>query len=100
MALLHIGRENTDYSLGSQRSPAQFAAQNFADLAEHLVTPFRNALDGVRRWSMRRALRRWRIATERARQRRALAQLSDRELRDIGLTRYEIDFVLRQSYRR
>jgi uncharacterized protein YjiS (DUF1127 family) len=35
--------------------------------------------------------------TERARQRRALAQLSDRELRDIGITRYEVEFVLRQS---
>jgi uncharacterized protein YjiS (DUF1127 family) len=34
---------------------------------------------------------------ERARQRRALAQLSDRELRDIGITRYDIEFVLRRS---
>jgi uncharacterized protein YjiS (DUF1127 family) len=34
---------------------------------------------------------------ERARQRRELERLSDRELRDIGITRYEIEFVLRQS---
>jgi uncharacterized protein YjiS (DUF1127 family) len=34
---------------------------------------------------------------ERARQRRALERLTDRELRDIGLTRYDIEFVLRQS---
>jgi uncharacterized protein YjiS (DUF1127 family) len=37
---------------------------------------------------------------ERARQRRELERLSDRELRDIGITRYEIEFVLRQSTRR
>jgi uncharacterized protein YjiS (DUF1127 family) len=46
---------------------------------------------------MRRQVRAWRTRTELARQRRALAQLSDRELRDIGITRYEIEFVLRQS---
>jgi uncharacterized protein YjiS (DUF1127 family) len=34
---------------------------------------------------------------ERARQRRELERLTDRELRDIGITRYEIEFVLRQS---
>lgn len=34
---------------------------------------------------------------EKARQRRALARLSDRELRDIGITRYDIEFVLRRS---
>jgi uncharacterized protein YjiS (DUF1127 family) len=36
---------------------------------------------------------------ERARQRRELAQLSDREPRDIGITRYEIEFVLRHPRR-
>jgi uncharacterized protein YjiS (DUF1127 family) len=35
--------------------------------------------------------------TERARQRRILARLSDRELRDIGISRYEVEFLLRQS---
>lgn len=97
MALLQTGCENTDYVMGSPRSPARSAARSFTDLAGHLVAPLRTVVDGVRQWSMRRALRRWRIATERARQRRALARLSDRELRDIGITRYEIDFVLRQQ---
>jgi len=46
---------------------------------------------------MRSHVRAWLTMAERARQRRALAQLSDRELRDIGITRYEIEFVLRQS---
>lgn len=100
MALLQTGRENTDYLTGSPRSPARIAAQSFAHLAEYLFAPIRNALDGLRQWSMRRALRRWRIATERARQRRTLARLSDRELRDIGISRYEVDFVLRQTFRR
>jgi uncharacterized protein YjiS (DUF1127 family) len=97
MALLQTGRENADYLMGSPHSPARLAARGFTDLAEYLVAPLRTVLDGVRQWSMRRALRRWRIATERARQRQALARLSDRELRDIGITRYEIDFVLRQG---
>jgi len=51
----------------------------------------------LHQWSMRRHVRAWRIMRERARQRRALAQLSDRELRDIGITRYEVEFLLRRS---
>ena len=100
MALLQVGCENTDYLIGGRRSPARLAAQSFADLAENLSALLRTALKGLRQWSMQWGLRRWRITTERARQRRALAQLSDRELRDIGITRYEVDFVLRQGFRR
>ena len=48
-------------------------------------------------WSTQRGDRTRLSMAERARQRRVLAQLSDRELRDIGLTRYDIEFVLRQS---
>ena len=98
MALLQTSH-NTDYLIGGRRSPARLAAQSFADLAENLSALLRTAL--LRQWSMQQqGLRRWRITTERARQRRALAQLSDRELRDIGITRYEVDFVLRQGFRR
>ncbi len=86
--------------MGSPRSPRRLAAQSSADLAEYLLTPFRNTLNGLRLWSAQRALREWRVARERARQRRTLAELSDRELRDIGITRYEIDFVLRRGFRR
>ena len=66
-------------------------------LRELLLAPIRLQLVRWRERSTRRHIRAWRAMVERARQRRALAQLSDRELRDIGITRYEIEFVLRQS---
>jgi uncharacterized protein YjiS (DUF1127 family) len=50
----------------------------------------------TQRLAQRRA-RRGPTMAERARQRRELERLTDRELRDIGITRYEIEFVLRQS---
>jgi uncharacterized protein YjiS (DUF1127 family) len=49
------------------------------------------------RWSKRRRAGARLTMAERGRQRRALAQLSDRELRDIGLTRYDVEFLLRKS---
>lgn len=76
---------------------ARLAEQRFAHIREYLFAPIRRSLETLRQWSMRRQVRAWRTRTELARQRRALAQLSDRELRDIGITRYEIEFVLRQS---
>jgi uncharacterized protein YjiS (DUF1127 family) len=48
-------------------------------------------------WLTERRARRGLTLAERARQRRELERLTDRELRDIGITRYEIEFVLRQS---
>jgi hypothetical protein len=51
----------------------------------------------VTQWSAARRERGGFFMAERARQRRELERLSDRELRDIGITRYEIEFVLRQS---
>jgi uncharacterized protein YjiS (DUF1127 family) len=97
MALLQTDHENAAYLMGSSRSPARPAAERFAHVADHLFAPMGAVLGGLRRWSMRRALRKWRNAAERARQRRALARLSDRELKDIGITRYDVEFVLRQS---
>jgi uncharacterized protein YjiS (DUF1127 family) len=96
MALLTVN-EHAALWTSRPRLPARFAAQRFADLAEYLFAPIRGALDALRQWSTQRALRKWRMTIERGRQRQALAQLSDRELRDIGITRYEIDFVLRQA---
>jgi uncharacterized protein YjiS (DUF1127 family) len=54
----------------------------------------------VAQWSAQRNARSRLTMAERARQRRELERLSDRELRDIGITRYEIEFVLRQPARR
>jgi uncharacterized protein YjiS (DUF1127 family) len=97
MALLQTDHESAAYLMGSTRSPARLAAQSFAHLADYLFALMRTVLDGSRHWSTRRALRKWRKATEQARQRRVLARLSDRELKDIGITRYDVEFVLRQS---
>jgi uncharacterized protein YjiS (DUF1127 family) len=49
------------------------------------------------RWWAARQVRDWRTMVERGRQRRALARLSDRELSDIGINRYEVEFLLRRS---
>jgi uncharacterized protein YjiS (DUF1127 family) len=47
-------------------------------------------------WGRRQA-RNWQLMRELQRQRRALARLSGRDLRDIGITRYDVEFLLRQS---
>jgi uncharacterized protein YjiS (DUF1127 family) len=49
------------------------------------------------RWWAARQVHDWRTMVERGRQRRALARLSDRELSDIGINRYEVEFLLRRS---
>ena len=49
------------------------------------------------RVGQRRVLTRLTLA-ERSRQRRALAQLSDRELRDIGLSRYDVGIEFRKPF--
>jgi len=90
MALLQTDRDTVDWLTGSLRAPALPVAQRFLHLAEYLRTP-------IRRWLALQQIRAWRTRVENARQRRALAQMSDRELRDIGINRYEIEFVLRQS---
>jgi uncharacterized protein YjiS (DUF1127 family) len=90
MALLQTDRDTVDWLTGSLRAPALPVAQRFLHLAGYLRMP-------VRRWLALRQIRAWRTRLENARQRRMLAQMSDRELRDIGISRYEIEFALRQS---
>ena len=90
MALLQTDRDTVGWLTGSLRAPALPGARRFLHLAEYLRTP-------IRRWLARQQIRAWRTRVENARQRRALALMSDRELRDIGINRYEIEFVLRQS---
>jgi uncharacterized protein YjiS (DUF1127 family) len=93
MALLQIDRDANDWLTRSPRPLALPVARRFAHLADHLLAT-------IQRWSTLRQVRAWRTRVENARQRRMLAQMSDRELRDIGISRYEIEFLLRPSSRR
>jgi uncharacterized protein YjiS (DUF1127 family) len=97
MALLQTDHDNAAWLTPSPLLPARLAGRRFAHIREYFFAPIRHSLETLRQWSIRRQVRAWRTMTERARQRRALAQLSDRELRDIGITRYEVEFVMRQS---
>jgi len=90
MALLQTNRDTVDWLTGPPHAPALSLAQRVLQLAAYLQTP-------VRRLLALRQIRAWRTRLENARQRRLLTQMSDRELRDIGINRYEIEFVLRQS---
>jgi uncharacterized protein YjiS (DUF1127 family) len=93
MALLQTDRDTIDWLTGAPRSPALPVAQGFAHFADYLLAT-------IRRWSAQRQIRTWRTRVENARQRRMLARMSDRELRDIGISRYDIEFLLRPSSRR
>jgi uncharacterized protein YjiS (DUF1127 family) len=99
MALIQTDRDNVVRLAGSLRSPAPVRplAQQIAHLSEHALAFVRRCLADLARWSTQRRARNGLTMAERARQRRALAQLSDRELRDIGITRYDVEFVLRRS---
>jgi uncharacterized protein YjiS (DUF1127 family) len=57
----------------------------------------RRRMESLVRWRAQRRHRSGLSMFERARQRRELERLSDRELRDIGISRYEIDFLLRRG---
>jgi uncharacterized protein YjiS (DUF1127 family) len=71
-----------------------------AQLFEHVLLLVRRSLVRLAAWSAQRRTRNGLTMAERARQRRELAQLSDRELHDIGITRYDIEFVLRRARER
>jgi uncharacterized protein YjiS (DUF1127 family) len=68
-----------------------------AQACKRVVLSVWHRVESAAQWSRQRSARTRLTVAERARQRRALAQLSDRELRDIGITRYDIEFVLRRS---
>ena len=93
MGLLQTDRDTIDWLTGSPRTPALPFAERFAHLTDYLLAT-------IRRRSARRQTCAWRTRLENARLRRVLAQMSDRELRDIGINRYEIDFLLRPTSRR
>ena len=99
MALIQTDRDNVvrlTHALHS-RPPIPLVVRRTVQACERVVSAVRRQLARVAQWSTQRRDRTWLSMAERARQRRLLAQLSDRELRDIGLTRYDIEFVLRQS---
>jgi uncharacterized protein YjiS (DUF1127 family) len=68
-----------------------------AQACERVALSVWHRVESTAQWSRQRSARTRLTVAERARQRRTLAQLSDRELRDIGITRYDIEFVLRRS---
>jgi uncharacterized protein YjiS (DUF1127 family) len=96
MALIQTDRDDVVRFTGSFHSPVPIQAlgRQIAHLSELILAFVRPRLGRLAQWWGQRA-RNGLTMAERARQRRELAQLSDRELRDIGITRYEIEFVLR-----
>jgi len=99
MALVQTDRDNLVRLAYSPRPPAPFRliARRIMKACELVVSFVRRRIGSVAQWSTQRRVRTRLTMAERARQRRVLERLSDRELRDIGLTRYDIEFVLRQS---
>jgi uncharacterized protein YjiS (DUF1127 family) len=99
MALIQTGRDNVVWLTHPLRSPApiRLISRRIMQACEPLASPFRQQLARLAQWSRQRRVGTRLSMAERARQRRVLEQLSNRELRDIGLTRYDIEFVLRQS---
>ena len=98
MALIQTGRGNVRFT-GSFHSPVSIRqlAEQIAHLSEQVFAFVQRRLGRLAQWWGQRRASNGLTMAERARQRRELEQLSDRELRDIGITRYEIDFVLRHS---
>jgi uncharacterized protein YjiS (DUF1127 family) len=101
MALVQTDHDNIILLSNSLRSPARRLTgrtiQQIAYACTLVLSSVRQRLDSLAQRSTQRRARTGLTMAERARQRRALARLSDRELRDIGLTRYDVEFVLRQS---
>jgi Domain of unknown function (DUF1127) len=100
MALIQTDHDNVVQfidaadSFGPARRPF---TRWIAQACEHIVSTVQHRLANITRWFTRRRSRARLTMAERARQRRVLARLSDRELRDIGISRYDIEFVLRRS---
>ena len=77
-----------------------FATSNLRPLArKHKVRPGRDRTGALYRVLARigSEIGEW---SRRLRDRRALAMMSDRSLRDIGLTRYDADWEARKPFRR
>jgi uncharacterized protein YjiS (DUF1127 family) len=99
MALVQTDRDNVVRFADSHHPAVSIRplARQVVNLFEKVVWLFRQHFARLAYWSAQRRARNGLSRAERERQRRALAQLSDRELHDIGITRYDIEFVLRHS---
>ena len=102
MALIQTDRDNVVRFTGSLPSPVPIRplARQIAQLSEQVLSFGRRRLNRLAEWSAQRRVRDGLTMAERARQRRELAQLSDRELHDIGITRYDIEFIFRYPRQR
>jgi uncharacterized protein YjiS (DUF1127 family) len=98
MALIQTDCDNVVRFTGPLHSSVPI--RPIAQLFERALSLVRRPLGRLTEWSAQRHARSGLTRAERARQRRELAQLSDRELHDIGITRYDIDFVLRHARER
>jgi uncharacterized protein YjiS (DUF1127 family) len=98
MALIQTDRDNVIRFGGPVQSHAPI--RPVAQVLEHVIWLVQGSLARLAQWSAQRRARNGLTMAERARQRRELAQLSDRELSDIGITRYDIEFVLRRARQR
>jgi uncharacterized protein YjiS (DUF1127 family) len=96
MTFLQADRESVYRLVAAAGSPAAHAADHLMGAGAYLQALVGRMAAIRRRWAARQ-VRDWRRMVERGRQRRALARLSDRELKDIGINRYEVEFLLRQS---
>jgi len=97
MTFLQADRESIHRLAAATGSPAAHAADHLMGAGAYLQALLGRLAAIRQRWWAARRGRDWRTMVERGRQRRALARLSDRELRDIGINRYEVEFLLRQS---
>jgi uncharacterized protein YjiS (DUF1127 family) len=95
MTFLQADRESI-HRLAAACSPAVHTADHLMGAGAYLQALIGRLAAIRQRWAARQ-VRDWRTMVERGRQRRALARLSDRELRDIGINRYEVEFLLRRS---
>jgi uncharacterized protein YjiS (DUF1127 family) len=98
MALLQTDRDSfVGYTDAHSPSLAQRMVQFAGQALRQAVSPLHAQFARMRRRSQQQRVRAGLTRAERARQRRILAALSDRELRDIGITRYDVEFLLRQK---
>jgi uncharacterized protein DUF1127 len=99
MTLVQTDSSNVVRLIQAPRSPNAIRrlAWRTAQVCQRAALSVRRRFESAAQWSTQRRTRTRLTMAERARQQRALARLSDRELRDIGITRYDVDFVLRRS---
>jgi uncharacterized protein YjiS (DUF1127 family) len=97
MTFLQADRESVQRLVQAAGPPRAHNPDHLSSAGAHLRALIGRLAAIGQRWWAARQIHDWRMMVERGRQRRALARLSDRELSDIGINRYEVEFLLRQS---